>query len=282
VLQNREIFLSQCQRCTLDLNLYGAHTNVCPNCGFPVEENRSNFENALSPEKSTSASFELIGQFWVTVRDVIFSPSRFFSRHTPMLLSEGSVSSALAFAVIIQWLSAFFNFLWRSTAGIMLESRVEDLFKIVGDVVERQSGPSYNLDQFREAMVEFFFGAGAIVITPFLSLIKLVIFSGLVHIAVRFVMNEAQGRPHRYSTTLKVLAFASAPWILCILPGFGFILAIVLSFICAVIGLREVYQSTTFRSAVAVVFPEWIVLALLFAALLLLFFIAFNFLRLVF
>lgn len=224
----------------------------------------------------------LVKKFWTDLKDILFHPARFFSANAKKLLSDEGLSSALTFAVIVQWLASFFNFLWGSTVGMMMQTRVDDLLRIAGDVVQTGPGAMESLEEFRSSAIEFLFGAGAIILTPFTTILKLLVVGLLVHAAVRFFMRDEPGRQHRYSTTLKILAYASAPWILCVLPVFGMILAYVLVFAAGVIGLREVYRTTSFRAALAMAFPELLVIGFAFGGLILFLFLAFNVLRLVF
>lgn len=198
------------------------------------------------------------------------------------MVGEGGLSTALAYAVIIQWFASFFNFVWRSTVGVVMQSRVEDFFRIAGDVMQHKGPLSDNLDEVRRRTTEFLFGAGAIVLTPFTTLVKLALTALLVHAAVRFFLKETADRPHSFAATLKILAYASAPWIFCIIPGFGMLLAYVLSFTSAAIGIREVYRTSTTRAVLAVAFPELLFIMLLMGLVIVFLFLAFNVLRLVF
>lgn len=281
--------MSQCSRCLLDLNLFPAFdAGTCPNCGRKPEWSPEDSQSSTDANNPTVApigpgtSYALFSRFWRNLRDIIFSPAEFFRSNSPMFLSEESLSSALAFAVIVQWLASFFNFIWRLTVGAALEARFDDLFRIAGEVMQGGPATSESLEQLRGRMIEFLFGAGAIVLTPFTTLLKLAFGALLVHAAVRFFIRDELGRPHRYATTLKILAYATAPWILCIVPGVGVLLAYVLSFTAATIGLREVYKSTTARAMLAVAFPELLLLVFFFGMFVLFLFLAFNVLRLVF
>lgn len=271
--------VSQCPKCLLDLAHYPSPDGTtCPNCGKPLM--RSNVA-PLGP----GAVAALTSKFWSATRDIIFRPTAYFSKNAGELLASGSLSSALAFAVIIQWLASFFNFLWRSTAGIIIQSRVDDFFRIAGDIMSSNpAAPSVleDIDQVRRHAIEFFFGAGAIILTPFSTVIKLALIALFVHAAVRFFMKDVQGRSHSYSTTLKILAYSSAPWILCVIPGFGLILAYVLSFGASVVGIREVYKTSTSRAVLAIIFPELLFLVFIMGIGVFFLFLAFNVLRLVF
>lgn len=280
--------MSQCPRCRLDLSLYppGA-SGTCPNCGAEIKTPET---GVTPPERGgqdhfgPGATMFLLRRFWTTLSGVILSPSRFYRDMAPAVVGQGGVSSALAFAIIVQWLAAFFNFVWKSVLGAALGSRAEDFGRIVSDVFMNNAGQGAidSLDRVRQQLLDFLFGAGAIILTPFTALFKLVVFAALIHVAVRFFMRDAQGRPQSYSATLKILAYSSAPWILCIIPGLGVLLAWILVFFAAVIGLREVYQTTTTRAVFAVIFPELLFAALFFGMIFMFLFLAFNVLRLVF
>lgn len=292
--------MAQCTRCLLDLSSHPVlEGGVCPNCGAasavgadqPVGATFAGggaFQaDAVGRPASVGpigpgASLVLLTRFWRSVWEIIFTPAKFFSANAGTLLSSESLSTALAFAVIVQWLASFFNFLWRMTVGAALQSRFADLFHIAGDVMQGGPGVAESLEQMRGRVIEFLFGAGAIVLTPFTTILKLVFSALLVHAAIRFFTKDSPERPHSYGTTLKILAYASAPWILCVIPGVGILLAYLLGFIAAVIGLREVYRTTTFRAVLAVVFPELLLLAFFAGILVVFLFLAFNVLRLVF
>lgn len=277
--------MAQCTHCFLDLNRYPPSSDsACPNCGTrntAFGPNGAGARSSVGP-MGPGAPMVLLGRFWTSVRDIILRPARFFSSQSEMLVSEGGLSTALAFAVIVQWLASFFNFVWRSTAGVLVQDKMSDLFRIAGDVIESRPGMAESLDGIRERAVEFLFGAGAIVLTPFTTLLKLMLIALLVHAAVRFFMKEMQDRPHRYSTTLKILAYSTAPWILCIIPGIGVVVAWLLAFSAGVIGIREVYRTTTGRAVLAIVFPELLFAVFLFGMVVFFLFLALNVMRLVF
>lgn len=283
--------MAQCTQCCLELELYSAlASGICPNCGNKAEEPQPKGPGPSSAGASDlpiapvgpGSAYVLFSRFWNAVRDIVFHPARFFSSHAQLIVSEGGLSSALAFAVIIQWLASFFNFVWRSTVGVLLQNHMDDLLRIAGDVMQKPPGMSESLEELRSRAIEFLFGAGAIVLTPFTTLLKLAFVAVFVHAAVRFFMKESADRPHSYATTLKILAYASAPWILCVIPGFGMLLAYILSFAAAVIGIREVYRTSTSRAVVAVAFPELLLMVFFLGVGVLVLFLAFNVLRLVF
>jgi len=276
--------LSQCIRCLLDLSLHSPiDPELCPNCGQQLER-QQRAEQSRTPNLAPlgpGAPLILFGRFWATVRDVVFRPSRFYAAQAEEIVSPGGLSAALAFAVIIQWLAAFSNFVWSSTLGVVFQRRIDDVFRIAGDVM-RDQHLSENLELLRERAIEFLFGAGAIILTPFTTLLKLAFIGLFVHAAVRFFFKEDPSRRHSYSATLKVLSYASAPWVLCVIPGIGALLGWTLTFGASVIGLRVVYRSSTFRALLAVLFPELLLLTIILAGVVALLFLTFHVLQTVF
>lgn len=275
--------MSLCANCLLDLAVHppSEGDGGCPNCGQVVALGGAGAADHVTPV-GPGASIALFGRFWATVRDVVFKPVEFFSARAESIVAPGGLSSALAFAVVVQWLASFFNFLWRSTIGVVVEQRLDDLFRIAGDVVESRRGMAESIDVLRDRALEFFFGAGAIVLTPFTTLLKLAMAGLFVHAATRFFIREDRDRPQTYAATLKILAYATAPWVLCVIPLFGMLLAWLLGFIVAVIGVREVYRTTSFRATVTVAFPEILLLGLLVGGLVAVLFLALNVMHLVF
>ncbi|MBI2605335.1 MAG: hypothetical protein HYW49_04565 [Deltaproteobacteria bacterium] len=242
----------------------------CPNCGFnsattvagrtaaPAAPFGSG-EPAGAPPELTSESGFLPFRFFATIRELIFNPSRFFAARAAAIIAPGGITSVLAFALIVDWLASFFHFIWRTVAGSVLQRHFTGIVQIAGDVMEKQGGSggaAQSLEAIRSRAMDFFFGAGTLLLSPFLTLVKLGFMALLVHAAVRFFFKEHADRPHSYAATLKILAFARAPVIFCIVPVLGVLAALILCFVVAVIGLRDVYRTTTFRASVAAFFPE--------------------------
>jgi hypothetical protein len=262
----------------LDLNLYPLLENgACPNCGRAQTSSlESGFEHNSQNEPVDFFSAEFIKSFFRALKDILFHPAYFFSKRGDELCHSrglGNLSVALTFAILVKWLAAFFNFVWQSTLGNFLQSRLDDFYRISTDIFSSSSslgvfsfGSNSQFDLFRNQVMTFLFGAGAILLTPFTTLFKLLIGAFFVHIAVRFLIEEKPDRLLRYSTTLKILCYSSAPALICVIPGFGFFLAWLLTFVSTVIGLREVYRTTTLRSFFVMIFPQIIFIGFLFVA----------------
>lgn len=248
---------AECPFCFLDLQLYPPlEGTLCPGCKRSVENAKL---KPSEPEWASSLG-DWVSSFFKNLQDIIFKPKIFFSSHANLFAQEDGLAGALAFAIVVQWLASFFNFLWRAFGGIFFRGRFEDFLE-VSSVVFNFADPTQGV-ALREVL-HFLFGAGSVLLSPFTSLFTLAVGTLLIHIAVRFLAVEQLDRPHRYSTTLKILAYCSAPWILCIIPGVGMLAAYILVFLCGVIGLREVYRMNTTRATIAVLFPEILFLCFL-------------------
>jgi len=236
-----------------------------------------------APQISGSRFF-LFG-FFETLKGVIFHPAKFFSERQKDFLSAYGLSSALAFAVTVEWIADFFSFIWKMLAGSLLQRHANDLTKAIKDVLE-SNGQLFStqsmesMEGIRSIMSDFVFGAFSILLSPFATIIKLCVGAAFIHIAVRFFINDEEPRRHYYKNTLKILAVATAPSVLYFIPFFGAIAAWILSFLAAVIGIREVYKTTNFRATVAVLFPQILGFVLLISLALMIVFFVFSFVQL--
>ncbi len=270
--------MTQCSQCLLELSSYplleGA---LCPNCGKP--EPKTGAE--LHTQKKSNIDFSVFSNFFTTIWQVIRSPKKFFTSQGDF--SQLSLSWTLSFFVLVQWIAAFFNFIWNTAFGSFTERNLTHLFSLYSRSMDiSEPSLSINLDQLKDHAIEFLFGAGSVVLTPFTSLIKLFVIGFLIHVAVRLFINETQMRPHSYTTTLKILSYAYAPSVLCVLPGLGLILSWIFIFIACVAGIREVYLTSTSRALFAVLFPELLFVFFFISGMFVLIFMAFQFLQLVF
>lgn len=262
----------------MDLQIYPPRQEgVCPNCSADLSVVSTG--NSSSRDKFSG---QFLSDFTKTLRDVIFRPKDWFQKNSEDLLRPGGISKALAFAVIVQWIASFFNFIWRSMVGATVENHIHDLFQISEVMIDLGPETSESMSAVKQQIISFLFGAGTVILAPFQTIASLAVSSLFVHMAVRFFMADVQGRPQQYSTTLKILSYALGPWILCAIPGAGFILGYILAFTASFIGLREVYRTTTSRAILAVIFPELLVMAFFLAMLFFMLFVLFHLARMVF
>lgn len=272
----------QCPKCSLDFAAqHMTDARVCPNCGYSPDGPAS---ETPKPVNGAGSAANMVQSFWKNIIDIIFAPHRFFSENLVELRSDGGISSALAFAVIVQWIAAFFNFVWSSTLKVMFAQKMHDFFQIASDVMEQKPGAFIQgFDRSGQAgayIYNLLLGAGQLVLSPFATLAQVLLSALFIHLGVLIFCKETPEAPRRYSTTLKVIAYCSAPMILCILPGVGLFLALLLWFVPALTGLSMVYNSTRGRAMGAVLTPTFLGLVILILFVFIFAVIGFGILRL--
>lgn len=270
----------QCGKCFLNLAYFEETSGPnCPNCGELLRETRESAPRRFQTTvpATPGAAIALIGRFWKNVFEIIFSPQKFFSSNRAMLRSDDGLSSALAFAVIVNWIAAFFNFVWSSTVNVLLSQKVRDFFHIAGEVVEE--GTIQGFDQTGVYVYNLLMSAGSLVLSPFLTLFQVLISTAFVHFGIRIFMSNEESNP-RFATTLKILCYCTAPMILCVIPGVGLFLAFLLWIVPAVVGLSTVYRSTGTRAVLAIFVPSMIFGAVLLLLIFMVAVIGLSFLKL--
>ena len=265
-----------CSSCGFDLGLYPSkEEGLCPNCGAKI--------NTSAPQVSSVAGAvekDYVSNFFNMLKEILLRPSEFFSSRASDISKSKGLPQALVFAVVIHWFAAAFNFMYRSLVGMFFQESVEDAFRVTGVLLDLGEEWVNALSSFREQMMGFLFGAGMIILKPFSILIHLLLTAAFVHLAVWLFIPKGEG--NRFSTTLKITAYAAAPWVFCVVPGVGTLLAYIFSFFVCLIGIREVYKTTTGRATLIVLFPELLLLSFLFLILFMGLFFAAYVLHLVF
>jgi hypothetical protein len=261
-----------CKTCHLDLEAYPGVT-LCPNCGTEIV----NKEENLVYSDDAVGVFNSIQSFVKKLNQLILSPTDFFQQNRRSLISKSGVSTAISFALIVGWISSLVSFIWTSLLGTFFEGKFRSLLHISSEVVE----PSLKIgqgmvDELRGKIYDYLFGAGSILLSPFLILIKLAVTAFIIHIAVRLFVEKKDDVDPKYSSTLKILCYSTAPSILNIIPGIGFVLSLFLSFIVSMVGLKETYKTTSIRAFFVLIFPNLIFIGILFLIIFLVFIFAIN------
>ncbi len=277
--------MAKCEKCFLDLVFYPPLlSGACSNCGEvslmasigaeipPLKKETYTESNSVS---AVTGFFPF--PFFETVKTLFFNPRKFFNQYLKYILSPGGLSAALAFAIVCQWIASLFTFLWNSVFKLFIERYMHDFIRISGKISEEDTGGGslfviQNMQSLKSRSFEMLFGAGAIVLSPFLTIIKLSVIATIIHLGVKLFFKNIPDRPQSFQTTMKILCFGTAASLLNVIPFIGMIAALVLGFVIEVAGFKEVYQTTGFRASVAVLFPGllimfFFVLMIAFAAL---------------
>lgn len=179
--------------------------------------------------------------FFRTIVRVMFSGKEFFST----IHSQVSSLRPASFYAIIGLIQALIGYL--SSPGMM------NFIK------------NANIDPQQQVLMENLFSNQSltmlIITTPFIMILQLLIYASFVYLAIRITNPEKADFP----LTLRIIAYASAPMILCIVPYLGGLIGLVWFIYNIFIGVKYALRLTWQRTflALAPIFILW-------------FFIAFN------
>ena len=165
-----------------------------------------------------------VQSFVNTVRNVVTVPGGFFHG----LIGHGDLVNPLIFAIICYEISAFLG----------------GLLALVGVGGQRGFGSFL----------------GSLVLAPIGAAIGLFIGAGILHLLVMLVIGS---RNAGFAGTFRVSAYSSVTSLVSWIPVIGWI-ASLYGIYLAIVGIREVHNTTTGKAAVVVLIPALIVLFLIF------------------
>ena len=227
---------------------------LCPACGQPVRGE----EGSALP-----GAFRWIDRYFRDLWQIITQPTRFFRR----MPRTGGVSGPLAFALVTSWIGAAMGWLWGSLINGVMTRELNEVFRIAGDVADiDHPGRSAVLAQARDRFLHWFWGAGSVLLDPFLTAVSILFTSFFVWMGARLLVTPARnGAPDeiRYETALRIVCFGMSPAILAVIPVAGPFVSKLGVLIVTVAGAREVYRVSTGRAAAIALFPKLLFLAIL-------------------
>lgn len=141
------------------------------------------------------------------------------------------------------------------------------VFSVLGSAASTLSWLAIFGDTYREALLvpgmegfsinaymwmNFFF-------SPFLALITLLVYVGMVHVGVR--MFVPAGQP--IGITTRTLCYVAAPWVLAIIPILGWGVSTLWMAMLAIIGIQRTHRTTFGRAFAAVIIPPFVLIVVL-------------------
>lgn len=211
-------------------------------------------------------------KFFETLKSILLRPRQYFQVHRTAILRPGDISFPLFFAVALRWFALFLEWLWNSLFELRFETHVKDFLDISWNVL---SLPHVAL---QEKFLNAFFSATTVLLAPFPLLLKLFFSSFLMYLAgVALIPQKIH-----FSSILKIVCLASAPAVFALIPIVGSGASWVLIWIIGIVGIQSVFQVSSLRAILIVFFPKLFFLGALLCAIAVLFFLSFQFLKLVF
>ncbi len=176
-----------------------------------------------------------VGSFVRTVVAVVTQPVPFFRG----IARQGNFVNPLVFALICALISALLS----GILGLIFAP----LFAGPGDTGEAFAGGVGGL-------------VGALILSPILTAIGLVIAAGIFHLLVLiFVRPSNMG----FEATFRVASYAQVTQLVSWIPVIGSIIAAVWAIVLYIFGIREVHGTTTGTAALVVLIPVAVFLILL-------------------
>lgn|GEM_PF-556181 len=226
----------------------------CPGCG-------KNFGTgpALSP---AGPSRTFVGRYLADLALILTHPSRFFARlrEKERFGTADGLAAALAFAIVTHWIGQSLKFFWQAALSGTINERFKPAFRVFSDLAEvDHPGQSEMLNQARDRLVHWMWGAGSVIADPFITLVQILFTSFLVFIGARILISPGRGgapEEIRYETALKIVCYGMTPAILAAIPFAGPFIATICVWIVTTIGVHETYRSGWGRSIVVALFPK--------------------------
>jgi hypothetical protein len=183
--------------------------------------------------------------------DALLHPTRFFREDLPRL----STSEALAFGIGNAWLAAAVAFLFQTFNSVVLAQLFE---KWVQRLLASED--AFRLIEFSGKT--FVYDAGAVVLLPFLMLLRLVFGTAVLYLFSRLFVEDHPSAPEpvTFNGAMRIQASSYVAQWYTVVPFFGPFLAFVVGIILQITGVRERFLVSTRRAAVVVLAPYFLVL----------------------
>jgi len=202
--------------------------SLCSNCGYSFSANQGAPVSPVSPDWEEHGHILNIVSFFITVRDVLFSPTLTF-RH---LKRDNAVFNAFLFGLIGATIGGAANTLWQFLVSIMG-------FAPEGGALSRWFGTTSTF------IVTLF-------MVPLMSALSILLMSVVLH----FILKLLGGADRGFPATFKVFAYAQgATALLGVVPFCGSVAGFFWLLVICIIGLKEAHETTHGKSMAAVLLP---------------------------
>ncbi|MBC7691039.1 MAG: YIP1 family protein [Methylotenera sp.] len=217
-----------------------------------------------------------IRAYFADLSAILIRPTAFF-RTLPV---TGGVVTPLVFALVTHWVGAALEFLWKGAIGGLVQGYFQSLFKVFDSVSDIDSpGRSAVMGEVRDRVIHWIWGAGSVLIDPFLTLASILFTTFFVFLGARLLVNpNKNGAPSEitFETALRVICYGLAPSILAGIPIVGGIISSIFVAIVTIIAAREIYRVSTTRATVVALFPKILLLSLVAGGMFLILLVIFK------
>ncbi len=186
--------------------------------------------------------YGLLNALVLTIRLVLFTPGRMFSR---MPVGLGMLQPLL-FAVVLAFIGALFDWMWSLTIGKVPAVLAPEMLQVVGD-------PRFTAAHF--------------MLSPIVVVVLVYLRAGIFHGILMLLGGNRLG----FEATFRVVAYTRATRLLSLIPLCGVAVGLIWELAVTIVGLAKIHECAEWKAIVAVLAP--VVLALMawstFAAFLL-------------
>lgn len=176
-----------------------------------------------------------------TLKSSLFSPAEFFRK----MKVTGGLTDPLLYALITGMAGVMVSFVWQ----ILLQDTLQSF-------VPQEMRSAAGLELFRNVGM-----AALAVMMPFMMMIGLFIWAGMLHLFLMMVKGANNG----FEATFRTVAYSYGANVFQAIPFCGGFIATVWSLVLVIIGLRESHGTTGGKATFAALFP--LVLCCVFVAL---------------
>lgn len=169
--------------------------------------------------------FGLLNGLYLTVKDVLLAPGRFFHR----MPSQMGILRPLMFAVVLGAIGTFIAWMYS-----LVSSSLQMV--LLGDFSHSQS-----------SLVSFFL----FLFSPILVTLGIFIQAGMIHGALMLLGGNRLG----FEATFRVSAYSEATTVILLVPICGSWVAMIWSMVILIIGLYNIHETEPWKAVMAVLAP---------------------------
>ena len=216
----------------------------CPHCGKEISEDQAFCQFcggtiatvvAASVPGRAKTAWEDPATRWTvkgllsSLKDVLFSPANFFRT----MNVTGGITDPMLFALISGMVSWMIYYFWLIVLHDPLSSYIP------------HTGAS-GLDMFQGSGL-----AAVAVLTPFILIASLFIWSGVLHLLLMMVRGAKNG----FEATFRVVSYSVGAYVFLMVPFCGAVISGIWTMVLAIIGLKEAHGTTGGKASFVVLFP---------------------------
>ena len=198
---------------------------------------------------------DLVRGYFKTVKTILLTPTKFF-RDLPL---SGGLTRPLTFALITHWIGAAFTYIWSMLAGNSVEHLAKYIkFSTHSSDIDSAARVSQWLEVQNRAthlFLNWFWGAGSIILDPFKTLVTIFVTAAFVYVAARLFVNSSRQTDVTYESSIRIVSYGMTPAIIAAFPFVGMFAAKLYVLVVTVIGAREAYRTSSTRAMLIVLFP---------------------------